>query len=150
MKKLIKFTALVLLLLPCSLAASDEPAPSISYKIETMKIEKIELKNIKLSAAIELIKSLSKKADPEGNGINISFIAPKDEKNRRLDPVINDISLTNVPVKDVLRYVCEATGMTFRAVKFSVMVYPKNMDGDKMETRTFKIRPDTINSIEKK
>lgn len=139
-----------ILLLSLPLTAADEPASSARYKLETLKIENIELKDTRLSDAIALIKVLCKKADPEGKGVNISFIAPKDDKGKALDPVIDDISLTDIPLKDVLRYVCEATGMIYRADKFTVMIFPKNMAGDKMETKTFKVSPDTFDSIEKK
>lgn len=141
---------ILLLVFSFSVTATDEPASSVRYKLETLKIENIELKDTKLSDAIALIKALCKKADPEGKGVNISFISPKDDKGKTMDPVIDDISLTDVPLKDVLRYVCDASGMSYRTDKFSVMIFPKNMPGDKMETRTFKIRPDTIDSIEKK
>lgn len=139
-----------ILLLSLPLTAADEPASSARYKLETLKIENIELKDTRLSDAIALIKVLCKKADPEGKGVNISFIAPKDDKGKALDPVIDDISLTDIPLKDVLRYVCEATGMSYRADRYAVMIFPKNMAGDRMETKTFKVRPDTIGSIEKK
>jgi hypothetical protein len=140
----------ILLLLSFSLTAADKSASSVRYKLETLKIENIELKDTKLSDAIAIIKDLCKKADPEGKGVNISFIAPKDDKGKTLDPVIDDISLTDIPLKDILRYVCDASGMSYRVDKFSVMIFPKKMDGDQMETRTFKIRPDTIGTIEKK
>ncbi|MEI6420940.1 MAG: hypothetical protein WCP55_01900 [Lentisphaerota bacterium] len=140
----------ILLLLSFSLTAADESASSVRYKLETLKIEKIELKDTKLSDAIAILKVLCKKADPEGKGVNISFIAPKDDKGKILDPLINDISLTDIPLKDILRYVCDASGMSYRVDKFSVMIFPKKMAGDQMETRTFKIRPDTIGTIEKR
>ncbi|MCX6983859.1 MAG: hypothetical protein NT118_03765 [Lentisphaerae bacterium] len=140
----------ILLLLSFSVTAADEPASSVRYKLETLKIENIELKDTRLSDAIALIKALCKKADPEGKGVNISFMAPKDDKGKTMDPAIDDISLTDVPLKDVLRYVCDATGMSYRTEKFSIMVFPKTMVGDNMETRTFKIRPDAVDSIERK
>ena len=140
----------LILLLSFSLMAADDPFSSARYKLATLKIKSIELNDTKLSDAIAIIKDLSKKADPEGKGVNISFIAPKDDKGKTLDPVIGDISLTDIPLKDVLRYVCEATGMSYRAERSSVMIFPKNTAGDKMETRTFKIRPDAVDSMEKK
>jgi len=140
----------ILLLLAFSLTAADDSANSIRLKLETLKIENIELKDTKLSDAVAIIRDLCKKADPGGKGLNISFIAPKDDTGKTLDPVIDDISLTDIPLKDLLRYVCEATGMSYRADKFSLIIFPKTMAGDKMETRTFKFRPDAVNPVEKK
>ncbi|MFA6291800.1 MAG: hypothetical protein WC637_08470 [Victivallales bacterium] len=150
MKKTFPVISFILLLLSFSLTAADEPSSSARYKLATLKIKSIELNDTKLSDAIAIIKDLSKKADPEGKGVNISFMAPKDVKGKTLDPVIDDISLTDIPLKDVIRYVCEATGMSYRAERGSVMIFPKNKADDKMETRTFKIRADAVDSMEKK
>jgi len=150
MIKPFKSIPFILLLFSFSMTAADESSTSARYKLETLKVKSIELKDTRLSAAITILKDLSKEADPEGKGVNISFMPPKDDKGKTLDPVIGEISLTDIPLKDVLRYVCEVTGMSYRADKFSVMIFPKNMAGDKMETRTFKIRPDAVDSIEKK
>ncbi|HCE44086.1 MAG TPA: hypothetical protein DET40_11105 [Lentisphaeria bacterium] len=130
--------------------SADDAKDALRVKIEKITIEKIELQDVKLSNAIALIKDLCKKSDPEGKGINISFIAPKDDKGKALDPVIkNEINLTNIPLKDLLRYICDETGMNYKVEAFSVVIYPKNMATDKMETRSYPVAPGTVDSIEK-
>ena len=144
-------TALALVLFLSHVSISDDSSKfTMIVKVEKIKIESIELKDTKLSDAVNLIRDLCKKADPEGKGLNISFIAPKDDKGKTIDPVISDITLTNIPLKDLLRYVCEATGMTFKVDEFAVMIMPKKMAGDKMETRSYKVRPDVVDSIDEK
>ncbi|HBC88078.1 MAG TPA: hypothetical protein DCZ94_14100 [Lentisphaeria bacterium] len=133
-----------------SVNSADESKVPLRAKIEKIVIEKIDLQDARLSSAIILIKDLCKSADPEGKGINISFIAPKDDKGKAIDPVIkNEISLTKVPLKDLLRYVCDETGMNWKIDEFAVLIYPKNMALDKMETRKYPMAPGAVDIIEK-
>ena len=140
----------LLLVLALNGISADDAKGSLRAKIEKITIEKIDLQDVKLSDAINIIKDLCKKADPEGKGISISCIYPKDEKGKTFDPVIkNEINLANIPLKDLLRYICDETGMSYKIESFSVVIYPKNMTTDKMETRSFPVAPGTVDSIEK-
>jgi len=140
----------LLLVLALNGISADDAKGSLRAKIEKITIEKIDLQDVKLSDAINIIKDLCKKADPEGKGISISCISPKDDKGKTFDPVVkNEINLANIPLKDLLRYICDETGMNYKIESFSVVIYPKNMTTDKMETRSFPVAPGTVDSIEK-
>ena len=43
----------------------------------------------------------------------------------------------------------DETGMNYKVEAFSVVIYPKNMGADKMETRRYPLAPGTIDTIEK-
>ncbi len=136
--------------LACAGISADNPKTSFKAKVDRIIIEKIELQDVKLSDAINKIKELCKEADPDKKGINISYIAPKDDNGKSTDPVIrNEISLTKVPLKDLLRYICDETGMSYKIDEFAIMIYPKNMAVDKMETRKYPVAPGTVDTIEK-
>lgn len=137
-------------LVAASLFSADDEKNTLRAKIGRITIEKIELQNVKLSDAIAVLRDLCKKADPEGKGINISCISPKDDKGKTFDPLIkNEINLANIPLKDLLRYICDETGMNYRIESFSVVIYPKNMATENMETRSYPLAPGTADSIEK-
>ncbi len=140
----------LLLALPYVSFSADDPKAAMRAKIDKITIEKIELQGVKLSEAITVIKDLCKKADPEGKGISISFIAPKDDKGKTLDPVIrNEINLAKIPLKDLLRYLCDETGMNYKVEAYSVVIHPKNMAADNMETRSYPVAPGTVDKVEK-
>lgn len=124
-------------------------AETLREKAEKTVIEEIEFKDVRLSEAVKYIKEICKKLDPAGKGFNIVLMSRKDASGQAIDPMISgEISLSKIPLTELLRYLCMNVDMNYRIDEFSIIIYPKNMAVDKFETRTYRVGPDVIRRLD--
>lgn len=113
----------------------------IQEKLRRIVIPNVRFEDISLEEALEFLRLRameldSIEADPSRKGINIVC--------RQLPgpmPVIKSLQLNNVPVGQVLKYICENTKMSYKTDDFAVTVMPMTDGGDELFTRTFPVPP---------
>ena len=95
---------------------------------------------------LEVIKNLNKhnkEYDPDKEGIQIeSGLRPEEAEKIRVT-----MSLSDIPLGELLRYICMATGLKFRVDENSIFVGTTNVDD--METHRFQVRGNLIGQIVK-
>ncbi|MDB6079452.1 MAG: serine/threonine protein kinase, partial [Akkermansiaceae bacterium] len=95
-----------------------------SRKLNTV-IPTVDFSNVTLKEAIDFLRKRSKELDvsepdPAKRGLNLVVQVPEGEEEVRL----KELRLRNVPLAEVLRYVCEAFRMQYITAKDSVTILP--------------------------
>jgi hypothetical protein len=121
-----------------------EGVTRITRKLREIVIPSIQLENVSLETAVDLLRKKSvefdaAEPDPSLKGVNL-FI-----RHRPQDPAalpIKSLRLRNVPLGEALKYVCQVTYMRYRADDFAVMLVSQDSVGEELFTRTFSVPPD--------
>ena len=87
-------------------------------KLQTIKLPKVELKQVSFPEALEIIRKQSLLHDPEEDSEKkgVNFIVKGSAKDDRKFTIM----LTNVSLGDALRYLCDLSGYKFRIQRNSV------------------------------
>ena len=114
---------------------SQKPAESeIESKLRRIIIPRIDLEDCSLEEAIDFLRLRAKELDitendPAKKGVNfvIRSSRPAVEKGDGADPasaIIAELRLRNVPLAEVLRYICEAARRSYKVDEFAVTIGP--------------------------
>ncbi|PWU07447.1 MAG: type II and III secretion system protein [Verrucomicrobia bacterium] len=133
----------------------------ILAKLNKITLPKIELHDCSLREAIDFLKQRARELDPVpgGKGVNIvlkleteekfpsrgtegEFIA-KQEKSAPERKKI-DLSLTNIPLYEALRYVSELAGLKLKIERYAVSIVPLSEGGDQLLTKEYHILPNFL------
>ncbi len=117
---------------------------SIASKLNDIVIPRIEFEDTSLNSVVQYLIGESKDNDtsPEKTGVPITLHLNADQMEQI--PKIT-ISLDDMPVGEVIRYVCQSTGLKYRVGDRAVIISTEITTV--METRFFKVRGTIINSI---
>lgn len=121
----------------------DSSGTNLYDKLQQLIVDNIEYDGAPIVNVISHIKQKSKEIDPDGVGINIVLNLPPEESDK---VKVKNITLDQVPLLEVLRYICQQTGLKFRVEEKTVMI-GSSKTIDEMELRFFSIRSAIINSI---
>lgn len=109
------------------------------------KLDKIIFPQFEFSAAdiqtvIDYLNSRNKAYDPDKEGVNINIgITPEQADRIKITMSLSDISLGSL-----IRYICLATGLKYRVSENGVHIAPNIND---MDTRTFPARRNVVDAI---
>jgi len=117
---------------------------SIASKLNDIVIPRIEFEDTSLNSVVQYLISESKDNDtsPEKTGIPITLHLNADQMDQI--PKIT-ISLDDIPVGEVIRYICQSTGLKYRVGDRAVIISTEITTV--METRFFKVRGAVISTI---
>ncbi len=115
---------------------AGEPFPS--GKIENIIFPVIEFDDADIFSVVRYLNRNSKRYDPAGEGISI--VAGFTKKTAEKLPKIT-MSFSKIPMSEVLRYICQATGWKYKVEAGVVII---GADVDNMQTGYFNIRGDAI------
>lgn len=98
----------------------------IETKLQKIIIPRISFENTRLSEAVDFLRVRSLELDsaesgPDEKGVNFMVKMPRD----RVEPVIAELDLKNVPLGTALKYICELTEMSYSAEEFAVVLRPE-------------------------
>lgn len=110
-------------------------------KMERIIFPSIAFDDADIMAVIRFLNSRSKVFDPDKQGVNIStgINARTAETLKRIT-----MSFSRIPMSEVLRYICQDTGLKYRIEHDGVFIGP---EVDEMQTRYFPIRGNLISGI---
>ncbi len=114
---------------------------SLKDKLETMIIPKIDFEDASISSVITYLNRESKIADTEGKGINIIMRL----SNTQPRPKGITLQLDDVPIGEIINYVCKAAGLKYRIEDEAIIIGDNSIN--EMETKFFPIKSGLINSI---
>lgn len=122
--------------------AQSENMNNMKERLNTLIIPKIDFEDASISSVITYLSRESKIADEkEGKGINIILRL----SNTQVQPKSVTIQLDDVPIGEIIRYVCLYSGLKYRIEEDAVVIGDDSID--KMTTQFFPIRSGLINSI---
>jgi len=116
-------------------------ASSTYAKIERIIFPNIEFDDADIFSVIRFLNRLSKRCDPDKVGISV--IAGFDKKTA--DELLKvTMSFSNIPMSEVLRYLCQNVGLKYKIEEGAVIL---GTSVDEMQTEYFPVRADLIASI---
>ncbi len=103
----------------------------------------VEFENASIKSVIKYLSKMSKRYDPEKKGINIvSGLRNSATENN----MMVDMSFSNMPMSEILRYISKYTGLKYK-VENNVVVIGSGGDIDDMDVRSFKLRAAMVPDI---
>lgn len=112
---------------------------SIVDKLRNYRMPKVEFQQATIVEILELLRLRSRDLDPQGKGVDFVLNVPDDSRQRQIT-----LTLTDVPLEEVLRYVCEAASVTYRIEEHAVMISSLSEKNATLVTRSFRVPPDFI------
>jgi general secretion pathway protein D len=121
-------------------------------KLQTIIIPSVNFQGTTLAEAIEFLRLRSSQHDttpnqpPERRGLNLLIRSARTVAGEGSygEKQIDELNLRNVPIGEVLRYLCEMTGMRVRVEQFAVVLVPLSEGDVDLYSRTFRVPPDFI------
>ena len=109
----------------------------VSQKLQSLVIKDVDFTDATIDDAVSFLTAKSREVDSEGSGI--SFIVKNEKARTEAKPF--SLRLSNVPIGEVLRYICNIAGVKYKAEEFAVFIVPLS-DGDDavMVTREFPVK----------
>lgn len=95
------------------------PGPKIQQKLKSIKIPRIDFKNVPLQDAVKYLQEQSKQYDPENVGINIILRRSPENENKKT--VVNMV-LANKTFGEVIHYFCMTNKFKFRVEENAVVI----------------------------
>ncbi len=114
---------------------------SIMAKLRDIKIERIDFSGAALEEVLEYLRVRARDLDPQGKGIDFVVGVPKDLP---LKPV--SLNLTNVPIEEVLRYVTEVSGVSYRVEEYAVRIVSLSDTNQSIISKTYRVPPNFIST----
>ena len=144
MKTTAPFLPLVLLavwLMP----AVPAHAEGLREKVDALVIGKMEFEESDIETIVEFLRVETKRLDPDKEGVNF-FLKLDPNPNARSRKSRLTLNLSNVPLYEVIRYVCMAANLNFKIEESAVVIGDSTVAIEPMETRTYIMRPGVIDS----
>ncbi|MDE1171148.1 MAG: type II and III secretion system protein [Verrucomicrobium sp.] len=108
----------------------------INRKLESIVIPSVEFSDASLQNAVDFLNDKTRQLDPEHEGIN--FI-PRPEALSQAKTIT--LSLKNVPLKEVLRYLTQLAQVKFKIDPSAVFFVPLSEPTDVLVRRQFNVTP---------
>lgn len=118
----------------------------IAEKLRAIRFPRIEFLEATLPEVVRYLSDQSRVLDPTTSGRKgLNIILDSGGDADAAAPRRITLSLTNVPLSEVIKYVTELSGTRFRIDEFAVRILPIGADGDDpMRTRSFRVPPNFI------
>ncbi len=114
---------------------------AIVQKLRTLVFPRVEFSGATLDEVTELLRVRSKDLDPQGAGISFVMNVPPESRSTPIS-----LDLFNVPVEEVIRYVTEMTGVSYKVDDNAVVFVSQSERENSMISRSFRVPPDFIQS----
>ena len=117
---------------------------AINNKLDTIIIPRIDFTDSSIREALDFIKKRASdldEGDSDNKGINIVLKLPPDSPDASY-PIT--LSLSDVPLREALRYVTEAANLKVKIETHAVVVVPATENTDVLITKEYKVPPSFI------
>lgn len=112
---------------------------TITQKLRTLIFPTVDFTGATLDEVAELLRVRSRDLDPQGTGINFIINLPPEARGKPIS-----LNLSNVPMEEVLRYVGEMCGVTYKVDEHAVTFISLSDRNTAIITRSFRVPPDFI------
>jgi general secretion pathway protein D len=137
----------------------------ITHKLESIVIDKVNFEKLDIAAVIQFLQEKSKELDPDHEGINFVLrlnsdtTVPTDNTgtaattppaggdastdNSVPHPIHREVSitLTDVPLSEILGYIIQQTNLQYTVEDYAVYLRPSIDEGETLSVRTFLVPP---------
>lgn len=133
--------------------AGDPVRVTIGAKLDRIVLPTVSLEQVSLLEAIDYLRVQAStndttELDPSRKGINFTVnLGPEGDAGAKA--ILSkrfDLRLHNVPLSQVLKYVCAATGTLSTADEFSVVIRPVGSSSTDLVSRSYRVPPDFLST----
>jgi hypothetical protein len=121
----------------------------IMERLRTTIVPVADFENATVEEAVHYLRMIAASADPTGKGFNFVIRRPRNA-DLASDPGalrIDRLHLRNVPIAEVLRYICEKTRLRYMVDDYAITFTPATETGEDLINRTFTVPPDFLSKI---
>lgn len=110
-------------------------------KIRSIVFPKVDLQGATLEEVVEYLRIQTRELDSGRKGISFVLRAPPEAKAKPIT-----LNLKQVPLEELLRYVTEMSGTSYRLDEFAVNITSLSEKTDALITKSYRVPPDFITS----
>ena len=124
-----------------SAAASNAQSgrEKITEKLRSLIFPQVDFGGATLDEVAELLRVRSRDLDPQGTGINFILNVPPEARDKPIS-----LNLRDVPMEEVLRYVSEMSGVSYKVDDHAVTFVSISERSGAIISRSFRVPPDFI------
>ncbi len=111
----------------------------LTQKLRSLRIAKIDFSGATLEEVVEYLRITSRDVDPEGKGVGFILNVGDETKTRPIN-----LTIADVPLEEVVRYVTEMTGSSFKVEDHAVVITSLTERATQLITKTYRVPPDFI------
>ena len=104
-------------------------------RLKRMIIPKMEFEEVPVAEVFAWLRAETRRLEPDEEAINF-FVRLGERASKRTVTV----SFTRLPLEDVLRYLCELTGLGYKLDGKAILIYDRAAVKPGMETRTYPVK----------
>lgn len=112
---------------------------AIQEKLNSMIVPKVDFNGATFDEVIEYLRVRSRDLDPKGRGVDFVVNVPPDAASRLIT-----LYLEHVPMAEVLRYVTEKAGASFRIEERAVTIISLSENSTQLIPKTYRVPPNFI------
>lgn len=114
----------------------------IVSKLRSYIISTVNLQGATLEETVEFLRIRSRDLDPKHQGIGFVLRVPDEAKNKPIN-----LTLSQVPLEELLRYVTQMSGTAYRVDEFAVTITSLAEKSTTLVTRSWRVPPDFISRV---
>jgi general secretion pathway protein D len=122
------------------LAVPGASAGDTFRRAHQIVLPRAEFEEASLSSVVSWLRMKSRELDPAAEGINV-FVRQAPEADAPSRRARITLEVTNVPLADLIRYICDASGLRYRFDDAAVVIADPSFPMEKMETRFYRVKP---------
>ena len=111
----------------------------ITEKLRSLIFPQVDFGGATLDEVAELLRVRSRDLDPQGTGINFILNVPPEARDKPIS-----LNLRDVPMEEVLRYVSEMSGVSYKVDDHAVTFVSISERSGAIISRSFRVPPDFI------
>lgn len=112
---------------------------AILEKLRSLIVPKVDFSGATLEEVIEYIRVRSRDLDPKGRGVDFVMNVPPESSGKLVS-----LYLEQVPLEDVLRYVTEKAGASYRVEDRAVTIISLTENSTQLIPKTYRVPPNFI------
>lgn len=122
-----------------SLRSAAGNREKIARKLREMTVPKVDFSGASFEEVIEFLRIRSRDLDPEGRGVDFVLALPPETVARPID-----LTLVNIPMEELVRYVSEKAGAAFKIEEFAVKFVSLTEQAGDLFLKTYRVPPGFI------
>ncbi|MGA0845100.1 MAG: Amuc_1098 family type IV pilus outer membrane protein [Luteolibacter sp.] len=139
---------------PTSSNLQDVGRITLEQKLERIILPRVELDQANLEEAldylrVQAIENDNLGTDPQSRGINLNLNLSSidEEAAREIRSIRFDLRLNNLPIGQILKYVCDITRTSYELDDYSVIIQPAGFTSEAIFTRSYRVSPDFLTRL---
>jgi len=122
-----------------SMSNAQSGREKITEKLRSLVFPQVDFGGATLDEVAELLRVRSRDIDPQGTGINFILNVPPEARDKPIS-----LNLRDVPMEEVLRYVSEMAGVSYKVDDHAVTFVSISERSGAIISRSFRVPPDFI------